>query len=200
MSEETLKLLEKAKSIERGYKRTLYVMSLICNELKKHKIKPVIIGGAAVEFYTRDWYSTLDIDLAVNLGNSEIIGKIFQDLGFERTGRAWSRVDLGIEIEMPGRLKSLRENKIIEVDTGVGKAYIAGVDDIIVDRILAAKHWDSTQDEEQVIEMAIGNYGDIDWTYIEGKCKEDLAEDKFVEVKKRIDDEKDKLEGLGTEG
>ncbi|MFQ6136880.1 MAG: hypothetical protein ACE5PM_06840 [Candidatus Hydrothermarchaeales archaeon] len=192
--------MEKAKSVERGYKRTLYVMSLICNELKYHKIKPVIIGGAAVEFYTRDWYSTFDIDLAVNPGDSEIVDNVLQDLGFERTGRAWSRVDIGIEIEMPGRLKSLREDKIIEADTGVGKAYIAGVDDIIVDRILAAKHWDSTQDEEQVIEIAIGNYNDIEWGYIEEKCKEDQAEDKFVEIKKRIEDEKGKVGGLGKEG
>lgn len=98
ISQETIKALSKAKSVERGYKRTLYVMSLICNELKRYKIKPVIIGGAAVEFYTRDWYSTLDVDLAIGANEAEIIGKVLEELNFKREGRHWVRYDLNIEI------------------------------------------------------------------------------------------------------
>lgn len=88
---------------------------------------------------------------------------------------------------MPGHVAELDRDKIYEVETDIGKAYVAGVEDVIVDRILATKHWDSTEDEAQAVEIGVENYSNIEWSYIKEKCEKDLALDKYLTIKRRIE-------------
>ena len=39
------------------------IIAIITEALKKLNVKPVIVGGQAVEFYTEGGYATMDIDI-----------------------------------------------------------------------------------------------------------------------------------------
>ncbi|MFP4051299.1 MAG: nucleotidyltransferase [Thermoplasmata archaeon] len=66
-------------------------MSILTEELENKGIKPVVIGGAVVEFYTRDWYATAGIDLAIDKKYREEFSEVMEEFGFDRDGRMWIR-------------------------------------------------------------------------------------------------------------
>ncbi len=182
-------LLKKAKNMPRGYKKVLYVMSIVNKELKKQKLTSVIIGGAAVEFYTRNWYATLDIDLAIDETYSKKTDSVFKKLGFKKEGRAWIREDIDIEIETPAKIETLNKDKILNIKTENGSVNIIGIEDLIVDRIAAAKHWKSEQDKVQAIEIGSLHFDKIDWDYIREKCINDHSEDEYRIILDKIKNE-----------
>lgn len=184
--------LRKAKEIERGFQRTIYVMSILTEELERKGIKPVIIGGAAVEFYTRDWYATADIDLAIDKKYRDEFNEVMGEYGFDKEGRMWVREDLNLYMEIPGEFEDISQERLTEVETDEGHAYVIGLEDIIFDRIEAAEHWNSRSDKEQAVRIGSIFYDDIDWDYVRRKCREDFSEDALNEVLELVKDEKDK--------
>ena len=92
-------------------------MAIISREAKKYGIKPVIVGGAAVEFYTRDWYSTADIDIAIDKTKRKEFEKIMEKMKFRKSGRMWIREDLSLYIEVPADIKDIDMEKITIVET-----------------------------------------------------------------------------------
>jgi len=174
--------LDRARYIEPGFQRTLYVMSVLTPQLEKQGVMPVVIGGAAVEFYTRNWYATGDIDLAINKDNREAFYTIMDEAGFSKTGRMWIREDLGLYLEIPGDLDDLDADRVTRVDRGDGYAYVVGLEDIIFDRIQAAKHWQSKSDHGQAVRMTSLYHDDIDWDYVRAKCRDGGSEDMLDQV------------------
>ena len=168
--------LSEAKNKERGFERTVYIMSLITPRLEEKGIKCVVVGGSAVEFYTRDWYASGDIDLAVTKDKRKIIDEIMQNLGFSNEGRMWVREDLNLYIETPGDVRDLDIARATKVETDAGYTYMIGLEDIILDRISAALHWKSESDKEQAIRMASLYYENIDWGYVRKLAKKDSTE------------------------
>jgi len=179
--------LARARNKERGFERTVFVMSIITPRLEEKGIKTVIVGGSAVEFYTKDQYATGDIDLAINRLKRTGIDSVLADLLFKKVGRMWVREDLALYIETPGDIRDIDMGKVTKVETEEGYAYIIGLEDIILDRILAAEHWKSEKDKEQAIQMASSYWDSIDWKYVREKSKIEKAEkmlDEILEVAK----------------
>jgi hypothetical protein len=175
--------IAKAKNIERGFQRTIYVMSVLTPRLEERGVRAVVVGGAAVEFYTRDWYATGDIDLAVNKGKRKEVDEVFEKMGLKKAGRMWVREDLSLYIEAPGDVADIDLDKVTKIDTDAGFAYVIGLEDIIFDRIQAAEHWKSESDKEQAIRMAAMFYDEIDWKYLRNKCIEEGSEKMMRKVK-----------------
>lgn len=48
--------LLKINTLKMPYERHLYLAAIITTSLKKHNITPIVVGGAAVEFYTMGSY------------------------------------------------------------------------------------------------------------------------------------------------
>jgi hypothetical protein len=176
-------LMAKAKKIERGFQRTIYVMSVLTPRLEERGVKAVVVGGAAVEFYTRDWYATGDIDLAVNKGKRKELGEVLEVMGLKKIGRMWVREDLSLYIEAPGDIADIDIDKVTRIETDAGFAYVIGLEDIVFDRIQAAEHWKSESDKEQAIRMAAMFYEEIDWKYLLNKCVEEGSEKMLKKVK-----------------
>lgn len=183
-------LLSDAKSIERGFERTTYVMSLITPMLEERGIQCVVVGGSAVEFYTRDWYATGDIDLAINRSKRNVIGEVMDKFGFKKEGRMWVREDLNLYIETPGDVRDIDLDKTTLVETDAGHVYMIGLEDIILDRILAAEHWDSESDKEQAIRIATIYNDEIDWNYIKKVSKQEMAEKMLKIILEAVEDAK----------
>ena len=180
-----------AGAIERGFQRTIHVMSLLTLELEKAGIKPIIIGGSAVEFYTRDWYATGDIDLAIDITKEGVIANIMEKHQFKHSGRMWIREDLSLYVEFPGDADDLDMDKVTRVDTDWGHAYVIGLEDIIFDRIEAAEHWKSESDREQAVRMASVFYDEIDWQYLTEKCRVGQSDKMLDSIRKEAEDAKD---------
>ena len=93
------------------------ILADISERLSGNK-KPILVGGGAVEFYTRGTCKSIDIDL---LGDRETLVKLLEDMGFSKTGRHWFYTkDIGIEIvgsSAEGRRVNevLHEGKIIRI-------------------------------------------------------------------------------------
>ncbi len=160
----------------------VYVMSLITPRLEEKGVKCVVVGGSAVEFYTRDWYATGDIDLAVTKDKRKVIDQVLREMDFTSEGRMWVREDLNLYIETPGDIQTLNIDKSTKIETDVGYVYIIGLEDIILDRISAAIHWKSESDKEQAIRISSTHYDNIDWPYVRNKAKKDNAEPMLDEI------------------
>jgi hypothetical protein len=63
-------------------KRRLIALGLLGRELEGAQIEPILVGGAALEFYTAGGYATKDVDLALPL--SPRVDEAFARLGFEK--------------------------------------------------------------------------------------------------------------------
>ncbi len=100
---------------------------------------PVVVGGHAVEFYTAGGYTTVDIDLA---GDSEPVAQVLDAWGFEREGRHFYDDALGLVVEIPGSSLAPEEMAhAVTLHIGAVTAHIIGIEDLVIDRLAACKHW-----------------------------------------------------------
>ncbi len=186
-------IIGEAKKVERGFQRTIYVMSILTPKLEDEGVLAVIGSGAAVEFYTRDWYATGDIDLAIDKGKRKELSMILEEKGFTKMRHMWSREDLNLYIEAPGDIGDIDSNKVTRGDTDSGYDYIIGLEDVIFDRIQAAVHWKSTSDQEQAVCIASQYWDKINWKYISTKCKDEGSDMMLRKVKEAAKNAKKRI-------
>ena len=186
-------LKEKTVSILKSNKDDLYkkiaIISVVTEAVKKFNVKPVIVGGQAVEFYTSGGYSTLDIDILCELRIAEI-DSVLKPLGFEREGKYWTYPGSKLAIEVPSGPLAGSWDKVTEVTIEGLEAYIIGIEDIIVDRLNRYKYWREFDDEEWIIGMIYVNYEDIDWDYLYKKAGEERTTDELKRFKDIVDNKR----------
>ncbi len=164
------KIIEKIRQTESPLKRQLLIVALISNLLEqKGKGAPIVIGGCALSYYSREVYFTADIDLAY--ADREELDIVLKDVGFKKQGRYWVNEDMKIAIEVPASVL-IGENspvEIVEFEEGL-QCRIIGIEDLIIDRLSACKYWKSEIDCEMV-ELLIKRYRrELDWAYLEKKA------------------------------
>lgn len=182
--------LKKIKRIKEVFKRRLYFVGILTKYLEEKNIKPVIVGGNALEFYTTGFYSTSDIDIVAP--GYEIIGEILEKWGFKKEGRHFYNEELEIAIEIPSSTLEIEEMKhITEVEIDNLRVFIIGIEDLIADRLNAYKWWKSLSDREWAKRLLKQKNFEIDLEYLEKKCKKEEISDVLEELKKEIEDEED---------
>jgi hypothetical protein len=181
-------ILAKIGATERPLARQLLMTGLITRRLaEKGKPAPVLIGGLALSYYTREVYFTADIDLAY--ADREALDEVLQELGYVRKGRYWVHTGLEIAVEAPaaGLAGEDAQRETVELEGGLF-CVIIGLEDLIIDRMNACKHWKSEIDCEMT-ELLIARYGrEIDWAYLEKKAglpeNDTLAEMRVLKSKR----------------
>ena len=164
---ETQEILEIIKKTESPLKRQLLMVALLTRLLQMmNKQAPVIIGGCALSYYSREVYFTSDIDLAY--ADREALDRVLRSIGFEKKGRYWVHEGLRMAIEAPASSLPGHDSPVEVVELGEGlQCSIIGIEDLLIDRLNAYKHWKSEIDGEMV-ELLIRRYGnDLDWPYLE---------------------------------
>jgi hypothetical protein len=163
-------ILAKIGATQGPLARQLLMTGLITRRLaEKGKPAPVLIGGLALSYYTREVYFTADIDLAY--ADREALDEVLRELGYVRKGRYWVHTGLDIAVEAPASRLAGEEapRETVELEGGLF-CVIIGLEDLIIDRMNACKHWKSEIDCEMT-ELLIARYGsEIDWTYLEKKA------------------------------
>ena len=104
---------------------------------------PVLVGGAAVEFYTEGGYATKDIDMVAVGGYP--LREVMNELGFEKRGKDFINRQLELYIEFPSECLNPFE-KSDELDVNGILLKIISIEDLIVDRLCAYKFWKSSAD------------------------------------------------------
>ena len=166
----TNEVLERIRQTESPLKRQLLMAALITNLLEqKGKDAPIVIGGCALSYYSREVYFTADIDLAY--ADREALDTVLKNIGFAKQGRYWVNEDLKMAIEVPASILVGEDSPIEIVDFGEGlQCRIIGIEDLIIDRLNACKYWKSEVDCE-LVELLIKKYiKELDWAYLEKKA------------------------------
>ena len=167
---DTQKILKVIENTESPLRRQLLMVALITRLLEENgKSSPIIIGGCALSYYSREVYFTSDIDLAY--ADREALDVVLTGIGFEKRGRYWVSEGLKMAIEAPASTLVGEDSPIEIVEVGEGlQCRIIGIEDLIIDRMNAFKHWKSEMDGEMV-ELLIQKYRDeLDWAYLERKA------------------------------
>jgi len=184
---DTSKVLEIIKNTESPLKRQLLMVGLITRLLEKQgKKAPVIIGGCALSYYSREVYFTTDIDLAY--AEREALDSVLKSVGFQKKGRYWVHEGLKTAIEAPASTLAEEEAPVEIVEVGEGlQCTIIGIEDLIIDRMNACKHWKSEIDCEMAELLVNRYYNDLDWPYLERKAAkpENDISSEIQEIKKR---------------
>lgn len=175
--------LEQVKNESDSLTKRLLLVGLLTKELEPRGIKPIIVGGQAVEFYTAGGYATRDIDLVSP--RADEIDSILSKWGFSKEGRFWFNDDLGISIEVPEAVLAGDMDKVTVVEIDSLKVYIIGIEDIIIDRMNAFVHWKSSDDRTWAKELMMLYKDDIDWNYLEKRA----AEEETLEETKKLEKE-----------
>ncbi len=185
---ETQEILEIIQKTESPLKKQLLMVGLLTRLLKRmNRQAPVIIGGCALSYYSREIYFTSDIDLAY--ADREALDTTLKSIGFEKEGRYWVNEGLKVVIEAPASALPGEDSPLEVVELGEDlQCSIIGVEDLVIDRLNAFKHWKSEIDGEMV-ELLIRRYRiDLDWSYLEKKAilpeNDNLSE--ILELKKKV--------------
>jgi hypothetical protein len=110
-------------------------ITVLTKLLEQHDIKPIIVGGFAVEIYSERIYSTRDLDLFIYDDDAGIITSILQDLGFTRKDRHFLHKTLEIMIEfITSRLGDSYEKiqKVLDDDNKDLCCYVISIEDIAI--------------------------------------------------------------------
>lgn len=181
--QELEEILEKGES---HLEVMLKVNALLTEAMSQAGLRPIVVGGLAVEIYTQGDYTTRDIDWV--LSGRDRAGEILEQLGFskERGERHWFRERGNLAIEIPDSFLAGREDHITEIELRSGrKIFVIGIEDLIMDRIRSCIHWDSSSDCEWAERLFALHYRDLDLTYLLEQAAEEGAREKVVEWRER---------------
>lgn len=133
--------------------------------------KPILVGGSAVELYTRGMAKSIDLDL---IADRTVIAPLLLKQGFKQEGRHFYKGR--IDIEIPSDIFQGRSTIIIYEGK---KIRITSVEDLIIDRLCACKFWESVYDCEQA-QMLIRAYKNrLDRQYLNERAKQEMLPDRF---------------------
>ena len=164
-------ILELIRETESPMKRQLLTVALISNLLQeKGKEVPIVIGGLALSYYTREVYFTADIDLAYS--DRAALDEVLKELNFWKKGRYWVNEDLKMAIEVPVGVLVEEDAPLEIVELGPElQCKIIGIEDLIIDRLNACKHWKSEIDCEMAELLIMRYFKELDWDYLEEKAR-----------------------------
>lgn len=125
--------LEAVLRLDNETERKLGVAALIDDLVRELGFRAVVIGGVAVEFWTRGAYSTADIDLYLPHGPA--VDDRLAELGLHRQGRHWVDLEHDLLIEAPASFPAPAE-EVTEVRLSTGEtALVLSPEDVLVYRL-----------------------------------------------------------------
>lgn len=104
---------------------------------------PVLVGGGAVELYTRGAYRTGDLDFVGRVTRE--VARRLEETGFERRGRHWIHEASRTFIECPATSFDAPV-RLSEIRFGPWIVRVLSPEDVLVDRLASWKFWKSVPD------------------------------------------------------
>ena len=126
--------LQRTADISDRTEQMLEIAGIVDAALRAIEIRPIVVGGLAVAYWTTGLYLTGDI--AVVMPQSDQIEERLAALGFERDGRFWTLPGRDPVFEAPGSTLELDPNGHIEVELASGRTIrIQQVEEVLLLRL-----------------------------------------------------------------
>ena len=152
--------------------RKLLLVGVINKYLPEGR-EAVLVGGALVEFYTSGGYVTGDVDM---IGDWDAIVPLLEAAGFAKSGRTWWNAGLEFVVDIAGR-DLRRTEDVVRVELAGYSIPTVSLEDLIVDRLLAAKYWRSRTDWEQAMLLLRAHQKRVDLASVKRKAgRNDVAD------------------------
>lgn len=135
--------LAAAAGIQDLSERHLEIAAILTEALMAVGVQPIVVGGAAVEFYTGGEYATGDLDLIAPEGRE--LAVVMTALGFEKRGKSWTHEARSIFVEFPSSTLRPNEDWVTLRVHGVD-VRIVSPEDLVVERLRSFKFWNATVD------------------------------------------------------
>jgi len=158
-------------------RKKMLLLGYVTSQLEKKKQSIFLVGGQAVETYTAGQFPTGDID--VTTSDSATTQKVLKSLGFEEIGMIWLNKPLGIAFHIVGYFPPERSRTI---RIGPYKARIVGVEELILDRLSAAKFWNIPADYEKAKVLYDNFEKQLDKDYLREIAKKKKVDDLLLRI------------------
>jgi hypothetical protein len=144
--------------------------------------RPILVGGAAVEFYSASAIATGDFDVVT--ARRDVLEKALLQHGFEKPSgpgvllRGWIHPDLRLGFEVVGTdlLDGHADRDTVQlIDAGKGEHFaVISVEDLIADR-MGQYHSGTAPEMLEQAKTLFKLYKDADITYMERRIREETA-------------------------
>lgn len=171
-------------------KRTLLGAAIVQEALMRAGLTVYVVGGAAVEAYSRGSYMTQDVDYAL----SETVAAaepVLAALGFAREGRAFYHPEAAFVVEFPGRLDAGEMERLVTVEIDGLEVSLLSLEDIICDRIAAARHWGDASSAEWARLLMAAHWERINFDLLARLCGEAGCADEFQRIRAEAEGDRD---------
>ena len=160
----------------------------IQSHLREQGIEVVLSGGSAVTIYSKNKYTSKDLDLVnIYAVNRRKIRAAMSKLGFQEEGRYFTHPQTELFIEFPAGPLAIGDeviNNIVEKEVRTGTLRIISPTDCVKDRLAAYYHWGDQQCLVQAEYVARAQVIDLEeierWSEREGMLS------KFQDIKGRL--------------
>lgn len=159
------------------FEKMIYTAAILTDLLLQHGIKPIVVGGFSVEIYTMNGYTTQDLDFVIN--GYEKTSEILEELEFKKFGKDWVHPVIGVSLEVPGSELTGDYSRITELAVEDKIIYVIGIEDIILDRLRSAVHWQSGVDREWGYRLLLMYFENIDLSYLQSHFQHPKEEIEF---------------------
>ncbi len=161
-------------------RKKMLLLGYVTDRLEKKSQTVYLVGGQAVETYTAGQFLTGDIDITTS--DRQLTEKILASLGFKQVGMIWLNEDLLIAVQIVGDIPTANYERMRTIEVGPYHVRVIGVEDLIVDRLAAAKFWKSTGDLEKARVLYANFQNQIDLNYLRLTAKKRGVEDIFTKI------------------
>ncbi len=144
-------------------RRLLIFAALLSGESELREDTVIVVGGSAIELYTRGAYVSGDVDLVAP--DLDRVSSALRRWGFRKEGRLWLREDWKLAVDLVGTPYTGSSTRTWTVTTPYGPVRLAAIEDLLVKRLASAKHWRQPGDLEHAALLGKRFQDSIDWTY-----------------------------------
>jgi hypothetical protein len=170
---------------EREHHRRLLILgALLAKETGLGTEGMTIVGGSALEIYTQGDYVSGDADIVAE--SEKALTTALQAWEFRRDRMYWVHPEFkDLFVQFVGRYNSGSQSLTRIVDTPYGSVRLGSIEDIVVKRLVGARHWDRS-DMFAEAEVAVRRYGgEMDWSYVETQAKREGVLDLVQRIRER---------------
>ncbi len=163
--------------------------ALLSELFEAYAVPLTVVGGAAVQYYTDATYTTKDLDVILMGDTKEIVETVMHSLGFKRTTqyRHFEHPSLPFVVEFPPSPIEVGDRVISKVNIlklDDRQVRVLRIEDMIIDRIVAAVEWKDEPSLQQAKLLWVMNQDDIDRKYLKAFAKEEGYSAELQEVMK----------------
>ncbi len=174
ISEETREALRRIESEKDASVKALLLAALVSGVFRQAGFAPVIVGGSAIEFYTDGAYMSGDVDICWS--GPHLPGPADQARAMIACGagpggpRTWKVA--GLFVDLLGAVETFATSDYASMDTPLGSVVLQPVEDLIVERVFAARCWTgpnaAAEDcARKLLATALAGGLTVDWLEVE---------------------------------